>query len=284
MERRQLEAFIAITDCGSFGRAAERLFVTQSAVSQSLRKLEDGLGESLLVRDRRGVRLTPAGSLFLPIARDILRRMDEGRQAIEDLHGLRTGKLTIGAVDVASLYLLPKVFRRFRERYPGIRLAVRVAGSRPLLAALARRELDLAFTLGERAPDGFEARRFGEDPMVPVGPAAGSPSASGQTGWITYPRGTVTRELLEKAFAKAGLPFPVLMEIDRPEVILQLVSAGLGQAVLPRRLVEFWGPAQQLRRLRLKGLKASRPIWLAHRKPEQLSPAARSFLAELGEG
>lgn len=280
MERRQLEAFLAVVDSGSFTRAAEQLYMTQSAVSQALRKLEDSLGEDLLLRDRRGARTTPAGALFLPIARDILRRMNEGRQAIEDLRGLRRGELSIGAVDIASIYLLPDIFRRYRRSYPDIDLSVRVAGSRSLLQALGRGELDLAFLFSESLPEGFDGRLIDKDRMIPVAPVGGA-GAGEDLGWITYPRGSITRELLEQSYAVAGLPFPVRMEIDRPEVILQLVAAGLGKAVLPKRLVDSLSGLVKVRRLRLPRIAFTRNLWLLHHGPVRLSPAARSFVEKL---
>jgi len=234
-----------------------------------------------VLRDRQGARPTPAGNLFAPIARDILRRMEEGKQAIEDLQGLHRGELAIGAVDAASLYLLPEVLRRFRRDYPRIRLSVRVAGSRSLLAGLQRRELDLVFVLGVEGPRDFDARLVGEDPMLAVSPADESPVRHAERSWISYPRGSVTRELLDAAFARAGLPFNVSMEIDRPEVILQLVSAGLGSAALPSRLVDSWARRGSVKRLRIPGLRIARPIWLVHREAGRLSPAARGFVAQL---
>jgi DNA-binding transcriptional LysR family regulator len=277
MERYQLESLLAVTDCGSFKRAAEKLYITQPAVSQAIRKLENGLGEKLLLRDRRGVRLTPAGGLFLPIARDIIRRMNDGRQAIEDLRGLRRGDLAIGAVDIASIYWLPEIFRRYQESFPDISLSVRGAGSRELMQALSRGELDLAFVFSSERPDGFDGLFFQEDRMIPVAPV----TEKEERGWITYPRGSITRELLEASFAEAGRHFPVVMEIDRPEVILQLVAAGLGRAVLPKLLVDSLRDLVKVRRLRIKGLSLSRSIWLLHRGPENLSPAARSFIDDL---
>jgi len=277
MERHQLEAFLGIADAGSFRLAADRLYVTQSAVSQAVNRLEMDLGEKLLVRDRRGARPTPAGNLFLPIARDILRRMDDGRQAIEDLRGLRRGQLAIGAVDIASIYLLPDIFRRFGRDYPDIKLSVRVGGSRTLMQALHRGELDLAFVFSVDRPEGLDGRIFDRDRMIPVGPTL----RGEDRGWITYPRGSITRELLERSFAEAGLAFPVQMEIDRPEVILQLVAAGLGRAVLPKRLVDSLRDLVKVRRLRMKGLSVTRSIWLFHRHADRLNPAARGFIAEL---
>lgn len=293
MERRQLECFLAVVEAGSFHGAAARLFVTQSAVSQALKALEAELGEPLLVRPALGrgaqLRLSAAGQLLLPIARDILRRFAEGRQAIIELRGLLSGRLAIGAVDVAAVYHLPDPLRAFKRAHPALAISVRVDGSRALTAALREGSLDLAFVLASETPPGLEGRHFREDPLAVVAPAEllaslgpqPTPTAIAELGWISYPRRSVSRALIEAAFAAAGLPYPVLMEIDRPEAILQLVRAGLGLAVLPEQLLAESAAAAELARPPLPGLSASRPIRVLHRPELELAPAARAFLAAL---
>lgn len=296
MERRQLECFLAVVEAGSFHGAAARLFITQSAVSQALKALEAELGEALLVRPAAGragqLRLSAAGQLLLPIARDILRRFAEGRQAIVELRGLLSGRLAIGAVDVAAVYHLPDPLRAFKRAHPALAISVRVDGSRALTAALREGSLDLAFVLASETPPGLDGRHFREDPLAVVAPAellAGlgprpTPTAIAALGWISYPRRSVSRGLIEAAFAAAGLPYPVLMEIDRPEAILQLVRAGLGLALLPEQLLAESAAAAELARPVLPGLSASRPIRVLHRPELELAPAARAFLAALAPG
>lgn len=292
MERRQLESLVAVVEAGSFHGAADRLFVTQSAVSQSLKSLETELGEPLLLRaSGRGgpPRLSPAGERFLPIARDILRRFEEGRQAVAALRDLLTGRLALGAVDVAALYHLPDPLRAFNREHPQLEISVRVAGSQALVEALRAGELDLAFVLARETPQGLAGGAFREDALAAIAPTElldrlgpdPSPAELASQGWITYPRGSVSRGLIETAFRAARLPFPVLMEIDRPEAILQLVRAGLGLAVLPERLLAERSESGDIRRVELPGLAASRPIRALHRPGAQLAPAARAFLATL---
>ena len=291
MERRQLECLLAIIETGSFQGAAERLFVSQSAVSQAVKALEGDLGESLLHRPPGGrgahVSLTAAGQLLEPIAREILRRFEEGRQAVADLRGLLIGRLALGAVDVAATYHLPGPLREFKRGHPGLDFTVQVAGSQRILDGLRSGVLDLAFVLGHEIPPGLAGRFYRDDPMEVVAPrdllagARGDLKALAAQGWISYPRASVTRGILEEAFARAGLPFPVQMEIDRPEVILQLVRAGLGLAVLPARLLDVWGIGEEIVRLAMPGLEAVRPIQIVHRPAEGLSPAARAFMAHL---
>ncbi len=292
MERRQLESFIAVVENGSFHGAAKRLYLTQSAISQSLKALERELGETLLLRPgggRGAIGLSAAGELFLPIAREILRRFAEGKQAVQELRGLLRGRLAIGAVDVAALYHLPDPLRTFNRAHPGLEISVRVAGSQSLMDDLRAGELDLVFVLARETPRDLMGRAYKEDPlgvvaprelMESLGPKVNSAELAAQ-GWITYPRGSVTRGLIETAFEEAGLPFPVLMEIDRPEAILQLVRAGLGLALLPERLLDEVGEQPEIRRTSLSGLRASRPLRILHRNETQLAPSARAFLADL---
>ena len=292
MERRQLECLLAVIEQGSFGGAAERLFISQPAVSQSIKALEMDLGEPLLKRpEGRGgqVGLTAAGEIFLPVARDILRRAEEGRQAIAQLNGLLMGRLALGAVDVAAMIHLPDPLRRFNGLHPHLEISVQVGGSRSLLEALRRGEIDLAFVLGDEIPTGLEGRFYREDPMRVIAPAAlarelgprpGKRKLAGQ-GWISYPRSSVTRTILDEAFAAAGLPFDVRMEIDRPEVILQLARAGLGLAVLPQHLLKRRIPDDELCFLNPPGFKALRRIQILHQPKAALPPAARVFLSDL---
>ncbi|MCP4547983.1 MAG: LysR family transcriptional regulator [bacterium] len=292
MERRQLECFLAVIESGSFRAAAEKLFITQPAVSQSIKALEQHLGELLIKRPEgrgRQIGLTAAGEIFLPVARDVVRRVEEGRQAIAQLKGLLSGRLALGAVDVAAMIHLPDPLKRFNRQHPQLEISVRVDGSRPLLAALKRGEIDLAFVLGEEIPTGFEGRSFRDDPMRVIAPAEAQKRLGHrpgrrkleQEGWISYPRHSVSRSILERAFEEADLPFHVRMEIDRPEVIFQLVRAGLGLAVLPEHLLGDRLPSDEVVFISPPRLKPLRKIQVLHAPMQGLAPAARRFLADL---
>lgn len=276
MELHQLKAFLALAEEGSFTLAAEKLYLSQSAVSQSIARLEESLGEGLLQRRRGKLRLSEAGELFLPQARQGLEALEKGAELVENLSGLHRGTLSIGAVDVAALDLLPRLFRRFRRLYPGIEISVKVGGSRRLREELEKGKLDLAILFSRIKPEAKSSIALGHDEMCVIAPAG----KKDPEGYISYPRNSVTREILEESFAREGIPFPVLMEIDRPEVTLQLVRSGLGRAVLPRRLLQRWSGEKGFRRLRPRGLKLQRPLYLLHQDPEFLSPACRAFLVE----
>src|SRR5687767_2090471 len=122
----QLAAFRAVADAGSVGRGAEKLLVSQPAVSKHIRQLERTLGVTLFDRTPKGVRLTSAGALLADYARRIFSLADEAEQAIADLRGLRRGRLAIAASPTLSVYFLPEVLVRFRRKFPGVMLSVEV--------------------------------------------------------------------------------------------------------------------------------------------------------------
>src|SRR5690606_17870911 len=124
MELRQLRYLLAIAETGNFTRAAETVFVSQSALSQQIQSMEQEIGTVLLDRSRTGVRLTAAGEILCHHARQMLRELDEAKVAIEELEGLRRGELRIGVVQTVNAYLMPVIATAFNQRYPDIRLSI----------------------------------------------------------------------------------------------------------------------------------------------------------------
>ena len=136
-----LRSFVAIVDTGSMLQAADRVFVTQSALSLQIRKLEELLQQSLFVRDGRRLSLTPAGTLMLDYARRVLALHDEAVSAVGS--GQFTGPIRIGMVQDFAEALLSGVLARFAELHPDSQLFARVAGTNELLSLLGRDELDI---------------------------------------------------------------------------------------------------------------------------------------------
>src|SRR5579864_6193139 len=150
----QVETFVAVTSHGSFAKAAAVLFLTQPSVSTRIQGLERTLGQRLLERHGRGVRLTRAGGVFLPFAERLLHTVAEGRAALEATHAAEGGLLTVAAALSVSTYLLPDIIKGFRAEHPASRVSIR----RPLAG---------------RAADGPRAGRGdrpGPRPRPPGGP------------------------------------------------------------------------------------------------------------------
>src|SRR5258707_5780510 len=144
MEMHQLRYFVAVARSGNFSRAAVECHVAQPSLSQQILKLEDEVGERLFERTRRRAILTPAGTLFLPHALNILEAAERGRQEIREMGGQVRGKIVLGALPTIAPYFLPEIIRLFREKYPGAELILYEQTTDQLLRNLEENEIDLA--------------------------------------------------------------------------------------------------------------------------------------------
>lgn len=278
MDVDQLRCFLSVVELGSFSAAAARHFVTQPAISLRVKALEREVGARLLERSGRTVRLTPAGRLFEPRCRDILRTLDRGLADVGELSGLLRGRLAVGAIDAAGIDLLPGLLKRFHEAWPAIELVVRVEPSGPLAAALLDGTLDLAIVTMPVDRPGLAVQPLEEETLRLVAPP-GRPARSAALllraePLIAYPRGSVTRSLIDEALARRGLAPRIAMELSHPEAIRGLVTAGLGAAVLPERVIARGGQSLPI----VPGLVVRRGLGLVRRGGEEPSAAARAFL------
>jgi DNA-binding transcriptional LysR family regulator len=259
MELRQLEYLAAVVSHGSFGRAAQEIYVTQSALSQQIARLEDELGLRLLHRGPRGVEPTPAGLEFLDHARAILGRVSEARAVVDDHIGAIRGvaRVTATAYDASGL---PEALAGFHRAHPQVQLSFQSAAAAQIVEQLATGMVDVAMlaldAAGPKLPEHIAVQPLSEEALCLL-TARGdqlSAGADGRGGGITIDdlrgrsvimpgRGTALRSLLDDAFAQVGFsPLP-RFETNHPEMIRELVSAGLGVGIVPRSWLADSGPA-----------------------------------------
>ena len=275
MELRQLEYLAAVVSHGSFGRAAQEIYVTQSALSQQIARLEDELGLTLLNRGPKGVEPTPAGLEFLDHARAILGRVSEARAAVDDHIGAVRGVARIAATPYDTCEL-PQALAAFHRAHPQVQLAFQQESAAQIAEQLATGSIDVAVLAiaGEavRLPASVAVHTLseeplcllaaGEDPLVRGGgqeSAGGGGQESAGGGGQENPgvtiddlrgrhvimpsRGTALRALLDDVFAEVGFsPLP-RFETSDPVMLHQLVSAGLGVSIVPRGWLLDGGPA-----------------------------------------
>jgi len=286
MDIRQLRYFLSVIHEGSVGSAARAHFVTQPAVTLQMQRLQDSVGEKLLVREGGRMVPTEAGRVLAAHAEAVVRRMDLLEAEMSGLRGLERGSLRVGNIDAASVYVLPDLYHEFHERYPGVTLEITVGDTRELLDALRRGNVELATTTLPVDAAGFEVFEIYREELVPVAPP-GDPLTTrrrlganelSEAGVITYPEGATTRGLIDTAFEAAGTLLQPRMEISSPEAIKRLAQAGLGPAILPEPVVTAELAAGTLVRLPMGRLRIERAIGMVHRKRDALSPAARAFL------
>ncbi len=237
---RQIEVFITIAATGTVGAAAERLFVTQPAVSMALAELERQLGAQLFDRERGRLHLSPRGKELLPMAQEIIERMHEMlRQSGQQPQSL-TGELRLGASNTIGNYLVGDLLGPFIARHPLVSLHVSVENTDQIAAGLLEHRIDVGCVEGPVNHPQLDVMAWRDDALV-VCAAASHPLAQHKTlkarhfkdaQWILRERGSAMRVLAEQALT--SLPTGrIVLELGQVEAIKQAVIAGLGIACLP---------------------------------------------------
>lgn len=292
MTLRQFEVFLAVARARSFRRAADALHLSQPALSQHVRELEGELGTRLFDRLGRTVTLTEAGRLLEEHALRLFATLAGAREAIGELLGLKRGSLLIGGSTTPGIYVLPALIAKFQTRYPGIRVALRIANSRIIEERVRANELDLGVVGGHVLGPGERCLTAGlVDELVLIVPPThpwarrGSvpPGRLGDERLLMREEGSATRQVTERALDQVGVRFRVAMELDHTEAIKQAAMAGLGVAFVSVHAVEGELASGRLRALRLRGLPIRRHFHVIHHEARALSPAARAFVELLQE-
>jgi DNA-binding transcriptional LysR family regulator len=287
VEFQQMRYVVAVAETGSFTKAAKRCLVVQSALSHQIARLERELGARLFDRTSRSVRLTPAGAAFLPSARQCLDFAERAAAEVAAAMGEVRGRLVVGVIPTVAAVDLPAALKVFRERYPHVRVALRMSPSHELVEQVRQGGLDLAF-LGlspSTRPEGVRGHELARDDHVAV--VAPSHPLAGRAGtdlkalaeelFVDFPAGSPGRMQSDEAFAAAGLDREVAFEVTTAELMAGLIREGLGIAVLPSRYTP-----------RLSGV-VTLPITNGPSRVEHLvwnaaglTPAAAAFLDVLG--
>ncbi len=236
MDTRQLKTLVAVSEHGTFARAAEFVHLTPSAVSQQMQALEQEMGVSLFNRETRPPTLNVHGLQLLETARSVLRVVEETRSA---LHGERkTGTLNIGSVRTSTIGLLPKAIVSLRAAYPDLRISLRVGLSSSMISDVHAGRLDMAIVAEHLGiPQGMVWRPFIREPLVVIAPP-GTPDMSAREILETLPfvrfRSNVPlAHLIDLELSQMGIVTADTAEIDTISAIAECVAAGLGATVVP---------------------------------------------------
>lgn len=289
MDVRQLEMFRAVVEERGFTRAAERLHVSQSAISRQLKLLEEELGTRLLQRTQRGVVLTPQGEILLSTANRIYRDLQEVVAQIADTQKLQRGMLTLGGGMTVCLSILPRLLKRFRTLYKNIDLKVTAGEAEELLRMLRAHEIDLLLlTLPVVAPDLEVVPVLKEEMVVVTGRGhalsrqrVADASAVARHPLILFEPGSNTRKVIDEFFFDQKVAMDVLMETENVEIIKAMVASGLGVTILPYASIATEARTGRLAWTRMRGGRLYRETgWVylkaAHR-PRAISEVLRIF-------
>ncbi|MDX5332833.1 MAG: LysR family transcriptional regulator [Gammaproteobacteria bacterium] len=287
MDLANLNAFIAIAEAGSFSEAAERLHLTQPAVSKRIAGLEQQLDVRLFDRLGREVNLTEAGRALLPRAYQILNVLDDTRRALTNLNGEVSGRLTLATSHHIGLHRLPPLLRAFTRQHPQVALDIQFLDSEVAYEEILHGRAELAvITLAPETREPVHAVPVWDDPLDFVA-APEHPLA--RNGAVTladvalhpavFPGGnTFTHHIVNNLFAAQGLTPNIGMSTNYLETIKMMVSIGLAWSVLPRTMLD-----DQVMRLPLPGIQLQRRLGYILHRERTLSNAAKAFMALLDQ-
>lgn len=245
MNFKQLEAFLWVAELQSFTKAARHLYMSQPAVSFQIKALEENLQVTLFQRGDKKVMLTEAGRLLYAEAKQMLMHYYKVKAGLDDLKGLKTGHLVIGAGTIPGEYILPRLIGGFKEKYPGIKISLKIAGSGQVGRWVCEREIDLGITGAPVEGEGINCTPWLQDQLVlivpPFHPWANKKSVNisdlQSQSIILRERGSGTRHTLEQKLREHNISLdkiPEVVELGSTRAVITAVEAGLGVSMVSK--------------------------------------------------
>jgi len=288
VEIRQLRAFVAIAESGTFTAGALRVHVTQAAISMQIRQLETEIGAKVFVRAPRHVILTEAGEQLLRRARHILREHDAALDEIAELAGAERGRLRIGSASAMVLTeQLPSILKELRKQHPAAEIAVTSGTSEVLVDQILAGEVDVAFVSLPVDVRGIKTERLSQDQLVAI--ASPRHKLSKQKTISAYTlagerlilgeRGGNTRRLIDQFFAQAGVTLHVAMELSRQQAIKRMVEEDMGVGIVPLQSVKEEVEKGRLIRWWIEGAQINWELGIAQLSNGYDSPIMQKFVS-----
>jgi DNA-binding transcriptional LysR family regulator len=286
MQIETLKVFCDVVETRSFSAAAAQNFVTQSAVSQQIRALENRFDRKLVERTRGNVRPTPAGEILYQAAKEIVSRYSEVQNQLQSLGQVVGGNLRIATVYSVGLYELASPLRRFLRAYPQVNVHLDYSRANKIQEDVLRGSIDLGIVA-------FPARRpylvvipFREDRMVLICPPQHPLARQKQVSikklhgerFIGFERDIPTRRAIDRILRSHGVSVRYVHEVDNIDTIKRFVEVGQGLAIVPEPAVQTEVRSETLAACTISDDKMSRTLGIVHRKGKHLSLAAERFI------
>jgi DNA-binding transcriptional LysR family regulator len=291
MLAQKIRVFQAVATHLSFSRAAQELSLSQPGVSFHIKALEKEYGAELFERVGKRLYLTDAGRTLAGYAQRLSLLEEEARVAVQELKGLESGVLVVGASATIGIYLLPEVVGEFRKRHPGIKVSLRVGNKRHTIERLLHNELDFGLVAGPVTEPALVPEPYLDDELVVIV----SPTHRFARAPIVYPGelrrepflvrepGSGTQELMEERLSHLGIEPADTMQLGSTEAIKQAVAADLGISIASRYSVEAELASGRLCAANVPALMMQRRLLLLHHKDKRLSKTAVAFRLLLQE-
>ncbi len=287
-----MKTFCDLVDAGSFSKAAEMNFISQSAVSQQLAKLERELSVQLISRGGGLVAPTEAGRAFYDGCKDIIRRHEQLLGEVRAAADAVRGVLRVGTIYSVGFYLLDPYVREFLQAHAEVNLHVEYTRWNRINAAIVSGEMDLGIVACPEKQRSIEILPLTSEELVvafsPGHPLAGRDrigveELEGETV-VAFEAGIPTRVFIDKLLRKHGVTVNIEMEFDNIELLKRALEVGSGVGILPVGNIQREADRGDLAFARIDGDEWRRPIAILRRRGKAASPAERMFLSVLREG
>ncbi|GLI51376.1 LysR family transcriptional regulator [Tepidanaerobacter syntrophicus] len=284
-----LKAFAAIAKTGSLTQAAEELFITQPALSQQIKQLENYFSIQLLERSNRGTSLTDAGRLLYDYSVRITDLFSELESKMDSLRASVEGSLTIGATSVVGGYAVPCSIFIFKEKYPETNLKLKVGNQTQVISDLKDEIVDVAVIEGDRVSGPFAIEEIATDDMTVIVPNKEPwngkkyllPEDFVKQPLIMREHGSGTRQVVENCLSSAGIDISslnIVMELSSVDSIKTAVEAGHGISIMSKLALKKELHNKTLKALDIKGIPLKQKIYLAYKTEKAQSTVARAFI------
>ena len=289
MNLDQLRIFQAVAQSGSFTRAAEIVHLTQPGISKHIKQMEEYFAVPLFDRAGRKAMLTEAGAVLYEATQEIMSTIDGAEHRIDDLKGLRGGKLRLGSSFPIGVYVLPPVLAEFRKQHPAVEITLEIRLSEAVEAKLLVNQYDLGLVSHDNHDSRLVARPFMRDELVVIVPPGHAWASKRQIRlkalatetFIVAAQGAGTRAVVEERLAEQGITLPKIMEFGNLEGVKHAVEAGLGVSVQARTVVNREIAAGSLHAVQLSGVDTSIRFFYVSRRNSHLTYATKALIALL---
>ena len=291
MNFTHLAAFHSVVRAGSVTAAAEKLHVSQPALTREIRELEDRLGVPLFDRLPRGMQPTEAGQLLAEYAAQIFSLAETAESAMGEFARLMRGHVKIAASPTIGVYMLPQVLNEYRSLYPGVTVDLAISNTESVEETVFARDCQIGLLEGPYDASAFDATVIGHDRLIAVAGAQHALARKrrvtaadiGDSELVVREPGSGTRTIVEQAYLKSGLPFSPKLSMGSPEAIKGLLRLGRTVAWVSRHSVADELASGDLIELPADDLTVERELKMIWRKERTLSPGARAFQALVGK-
>jgi LysR family transcriptional regulator, transcriptional activator of the cysJI operon len=291
MHIETLKVFCDLADTGSFSLAASKNFITQSAVSQQIRSLEDRYGRELIERSKGRARLTQAGEVLYEVSKEIVQRYREIENNLQTLSRAVAGTVRVGTVYSVGLYELSAPLKRYLRTFPEVTVHLEYTRANKIYDDVNRGDIDMGIVAYPNKRPSLFVSPFREDRLVlicsPSHPFANFQKVSikklqGEK-FVGFERDVATRRALDRIFRQHGIKVQYIMEMDNIETIKRVVEIGTGISIVPEPAVLQEVKGETLRAVQFADETLTRPLGIITKRGRRFTPAVQEFIDYLKE-